>query len=76
MCLVRSIEGKADEYLSRNLEIHLVRSGPMAIFRIQKTNLKKTTLALFFIDMKSFKIAKLALFFYKMCVKDLNDNPS
>ena len=31
------VEGKIDKYLSRNLEIHLVRSGSMAIFRIQTT---------------------------------------
>lgn len=30
-------EGKADKYLSRKLEIYLVRAGSMVIFRIQKT---------------------------------------
>ena len=30
-------EGKADKYLSRKLQVHQVRSGSMAIFRIQKT---------------------------------------
>ena len=30
-------EGKADKYLSRKLEIYLVRARSMVIFRIQKT---------------------------------------